>query len=70
MSQKAAQSPDLSSDERLTVDVPAAGRMLGLSRNAAYDAVRRGDIPVLKIGGRLLVPRAALLRLLEPHRRM
>jgi excisionase family DNA binding protein len=69
MSRKAAgakvQSPKVSSDERLTLDVPAAGRVLGLSRNAAYEAVRRGDIPAVKIGGRLLVPRAALMRLLE-----
>ncbi len=58
----AAKTP---TDERVTLDVPAAGRMLGLSRNAAYQAVRRGEIPAVKIGGRLLVPRAALMRLLE-----
>jgi excisionase family DNA binding protein len=50
--------------ERRTVDVPEAGRILGLSRNAAYEAVQRGEIPVVKIGRRLLVPKAALDRLL------
>ena len=48
-----------------TISVPEAGTVLGLSRNAAYAAAARGEIPVLRIGGRLLVPMAALQRLLE-----
>jgi excisionase family DNA binding protein len=52
-------------DERLTYSVPEAARLLGLGRNCGYDAVKRGDIPSVKIGGRILVPRAALDRLLR-----
>lgn len=48
---------------RLTLDVPEAGRLLGLGRNASYDAARRGEIPTLRIGQRLLVPVPALLDL-------
>ena len=48
-----------------TISVPEAGVVLGLSRNAAYAAASRGEIPVLRIGSRLLVPMAALERLLE-----
>ncbi len=48
-----------------TISVPEAGVVLGLSRNAAYAAAARGEIPVLRIGSRLLVPMAALDRLLE-----
>jgi excisionase family DNA binding protein len=48
------------SSARLTVDVPEAGRMLGISRNAAYDAVKRKEIPSVKIGRRIVVPIAAL----------
>lgn len=48
-----------------TISVPEAGVVLGLCRNAAYAAAARGEIPVLRIGGRLLVPMAALQRLLE-----
>ena len=46
-------------DQRLTYDVPEAGRLAGLGRNASYEAVRRGEMPVLRIGGRLLVPKKA-----------
>jgi hypothetical protein len=46
------------------VSVIVAGALLGLSRQAAYDAVGRGDIPSLKIGRRLVVPVAPLRRML------
>jgi excisionase family DNA binding protein len=55
---------DKAGEERRTIDVPEAGRILGLSRNAAYDAAARGDIPTIRIGKRLLVPKAALDRML------
>jgi len=45
--------------------VEEAAQVLRLSRGSAYEAVRRGDIPTLRIGRRLLVPRAALLRMLD-----
>jgi hypothetical protein len=32
--------------------------MVGLSRNGAYDAVRRGEIPVIRFGTKLVVPKA------------
>jgi excisionase family DNA binding protein len=51
--------------EKLTYTVEQAARLLGIGRNSAYDAVRRGEIPVLKIGHRYLVPRAALERMLS-----
>jgi excisionase family DNA binding protein len=50
---------------RATVSVPEAGELLGLSRNTAYQACKRGEIPSLRLGGRLVVPVAQLLRLLE-----
>jgi hypothetical protein len=50
--------------ERLTYDVPEAGRLLGLSRNGAYAAAKAGLIPVLNVGGRKLVPKAALHQML------
>ena len=52
--------------ERLTYSVPEAARVLGLSRMAAYQAVSEGTIPAIRIGRRILVPRRALERLLEP----
>ena len=48
----------------LTVSVAEAARMLGIGRNLAYEAVRRGEIPVIRVGKRLLVPLPALERML------
>lgn len=44
---------------------PEAGTALGLSRSASYDGAARGDIPTIRIGRRLLVPTAALRRMLQ-----
>lgn len=48
----------------LTISVEEAGRMLGIGRSSAYAAVRRGDIPALRVGHLIRVPRARLLALL------
>lgn len=49
----------------LTVSVPEAGQMLGLKRNAAYAAARRGDIPALRFGRRIRVSRAAVMAMVN-----
>lgn len=51
--------------ERKTITVEQAGKALGISRNAAYEAVRRGEIPAIRIGRLLLVPKAAFERLVN-----
>lgn len=48
-----------------TMSVSTAGEVLGISRGAAYRGAASGDIPTIKIGRRLLVPTAALRRMLE-----
>ena len=48
-----------------TVTVVEAAQLMGISRALAYAAVRRGEIPTIRIGRRLLVPRAQLLAMLE-----
>jgi Helix-turn-helix domain len=49
-----------------TMTVPEAGRVyFGLSRNAAYAAVKRGDIPVIRIGKKLRVPLRRLEQMLD-----
>jgi excisionase family DNA binding protein len=53
------------SDERLTYSVPEAGKLLSLSRNAAYDAAKRGELPTIRLGRKIRVPKAALQRLLD-----
>jgi excisionase family DNA binding protein len=44
-----------------TISVPEAGEIYyGLSRNGSYDAVRRGEIPAIRVGRKLRVPVAAM----------
>jgi hypothetical protein len=50
--------------EKVSVPVEIAGRAFGLSRGAAYTAVRNGQIPSLKIGGKYVIPTAPIRRML------
>jgi excisionase family DNA binding protein len=50
---------------RLTCTVDEAAELLGIARHTAYQAVRRGEIPTVKIGRRLLVPRRRLEAMLD-----
>jgi excisionase family DNA binding protein len=52
--------------ESLTLSVAEAAGLLGISRALAYDLVRTGDIPAIRLGRRLVVPRHALFDLLGP----
>ena len=52
-------------DKRLTLSIEETAKLLGICRNLCYDRVKTGEIPVIKIGRRLLVPRRALEKLLE-----
>lgn len=48
-----------------TMTVEEAAKCLGISRAFAYESVRRGDIPSLRIGRRILVPIQALRQLVD-----
>ena len=50
---------------KLAITVSEAACRLGIGRNSAYEAVRRGEIPTIRIGKRILVPISALDRLLD-----
>ena len=52
-------------EEKRTLTIPEAARLLGISRNGAYQAAHLGQLPVLVFGRRLLVPIAALEKMLE-----
>ncbi len=51
-------------NETATLTVEEAARILGISRGVAYEGVRTGEIPSIKIGRRILIPRARLEELL------
>jgi excisionase family DNA binding protein len=57
--------PDQSTNPSLVYEVPEAGAMLGLTRNASYEAAKRGDIPTIRLGKLIRVPKAAFHRMLE-----
>lgn len=49
----------------LVLTVREAAEVLRLGRDAAYSAVATGQIPSIRLGRRIVVPRAALVRLLN-----
>ena len=50
--------------ESLILTVDEAAQALGITRNTAYNAVHGGELPAIRIGKRILVPKAALAKLL------
>jgi hypothetical protein len=46
---------------------PDAGRLLGLGRNATYEAAARGEIPIVPIGKRKRVLKKVLARMVDPR---
>jgi excisionase family DNA binding protein len=53
------------SSKAATVSVDEAAEMIGIGRTSVYTAIRLGQLPSLRLGKRLLVPRAALEELLS-----
>jgi excisionase family DNA binding protein len=54
----------MDNNDRLTLTVDETRRKLGLSRGLIYQAIHEGQIPSIRIGRRILIPRAALEKLL------
>jgi excisionase family DNA binding protein len=53
------------SERRLTLSVEEAAELLGISRGLAYELVRRGELPYIRLGRRIVVPTRALEALLD-----
>ena len=51
--------------EKLTLTVTEASRVLGISRGLVYSMVKTGELPSIRFGKRVLIPRRALEKLLE-----
>jgi len=52
-------------EKRLCLTVPEAAERLGISRNFAYELVKRGELPSITFGKRKLIPKIALDKKLE-----
>ena len=50
---------------RLALTVNETADTLGISRQSVYNALERGDLPCVTIGGRRLIPTADLLAFLD-----
>jgi excisionase family DNA binding protein len=48
----------------ITITIPEAAEILHIGRDAAYAAAKRGEIPTLRLGRRIVVPTAKLFALL------
>jgi excisionase family DNA binding protein len=51
--------------DRLALSIEEASSALGISRSLGYELVARGELPAIRLGRRIVVPRAALERLLS-----
>lgn len=56
---------DKSTEEPLVYSVEQARELLNISRGLMYEAIRSGQIPSLRIGRRILIPRSGLECLIE-----
>ena len=54
-------------NEKLTLSVEEAGKLLGVSRQVAYQLIHRPDFPTLHIGRRVLVPKKQLEAWMDRH---
>jgi excisionase family DNA binding protein len=52
-------------NEKLTLTIEEAGKLLGVSRPTAYKLAKTKQIPTITLGRRIFVPRAALNKMLE-----
>jgi excisionase family DNA binding protein len=53
------------SEKCRTKTVAEVAKILGISKNSAYDAVHSGAIPSIRLGKRFVVPIDALNKMLE-----
>jgi excisionase family DNA binding protein len=51
--------------ERLAIAVEEAAHLLGISRSLAYELCARSELPTIRLGRRLVVPKRALFEMIE-----
>lgn len=58
-------APDNVTDLPLVLTVEEAARVLRIGRSSAYEAARTGELPTVRIGRILRVPRSAIEEMLR-----
>lgn len=51
---------DKNNVSRATYSVKEAATVLGMTADAVYNAVHRGDVPSFRVGRKILIPKARL----------
>jgi excisionase family DNA binding protein len=54
--------------ERISVRIPAAVEMTGLSRSRIYELMKNGEIEYVKVGSSTLIPTESLRRFIDSRR--
>lgn len=63
---KASQFKDYS-DLPLFLNAETVAKTLGVAPSSAYELLHESDFPVLKIGNRMVVPKAKFIQWAEQH---
>ena len=58
---------DYNREDKLCYTIPEAAALLGFSRNFGYELARRGEIPIIRFGKRMLVPKAKFDKMLGQY---
>lgn len=53
--------------DRELLTVEEAQHVLGIGRSKAYEMIRRGELPALRMGRLVRIPRGALRRWIDEH---
>jgi excisionase family DNA binding protein len=51
--------------QKICLTVPEASKMLGISRNFGYELIKQKQLPFIRLGRRILIPRLALEEILK-----
>jgi excisionase family DNA binding protein len=67
---KQIMAPEALKPERLAYRVNEAVKLLGLSRGTVYKIIQDEELPVIRLGRRILIPAVALQALLESSQKI
>lgn len=51
--------------QKSVYSIPEVAKVLGVSRTLAYDLANKGELPVLRLGKRMVIPKVALDKMLD-----
>ncbi len=51
---------EIKKENKLCYTIPEAAELIGVSRNQGYELARRGELPIVKMGKLLFIPKARL----------